>query len=435
MSSPAERPPLSADERRGALLSVFLVVFIDLLGFGIVLPMLAPIGQQIVAPMTGGEETLAAGVLVGILSASFSAMQFLFSPIWGRLSDRVGRRPVLLVGLVGSIAFYSLLGVAIRVGVADQAALGFGLLLLARAGAGIAGATIATAQAVIADATTPDRRSKGMALIGVAFGMGFTFGPALGAAIMRRFPDHPEAVGFGAAIMSLAAFGIAMIRLPETRGTGSAEHGAHGAALTRLLAAFRLANVGPLIVAFFLTTLAFTQFEVNLGLLNEVMGFVKEENYVIYAGVGLVLIFATGGLYRRMAGHVPDGVLLRLGVAGIALGQASLAALGLFSDGAGVMRLSLFFTGLVFSTVGYSFINPSVQALVSRWTAPVRQGEVLGVNQSAASLARVVGPAIGPPLFALGARHSWPFILATLLLIAVLVLLSRLQDPDDTITR
>ena len=144
---------------------------IDLLGFGVVLPLLPRYGERLEA----GPAT------VGMLMASFSAMQFLFTPVWGRLSDRVGRRPILILGLAGSVVFYALFGYASRIA-------SLWLMFVSRMGAGISGATIATAQAYIADSTPPERRGKGMALIGAAFGIGFTFGPLLGAAALRLDP-------------------------------------------------------------------------------------------------------------------------------------------------------------------------------------------------------------------------------------------------------
>ena len=153
---------------------MFLVVFIDLLGFGIVLPLLPRFGDELLQGQLQLSDAVA-GMLLGLLMSSFSAMQFLFSPVWGRISDRIGRRPVLMIGLAGSTIFYGLFGIATMLK-------SMPLLFASRIGAGVAGATIATAQAYIADSTTLQNRTKGMALIGAAFGLGFTFGPLLGAA-------------------------------------------------------------------------------------------------------------------------------------------------------------------------------------------------------------------------------------------------------------
>jgi MFS family permease len=152
-----------------ALLIVFLTVFIDLLGFGMVLPLLPLYGKE----LAGGLTPMQRGVMLGLLMSSFSVMQFFFAPVWGRLSDKVGRRPILMVGLAGSVVFYGLFGLA-----SVQASLLF--MFISRIGAGIFGATITTARAYIADVTPPENRTAGMALIGAAFGLGFTFGPLFG---------------------------------------------------------------------------------------------------------------------------------------------------------------------------------------------------------------------------------------------------------------
>src|SRR5437762_8431043 len=154
LETPAPPP---AQSNRSALLIVFLVVFIDLLGFGIVLPLLPRIGEQYLgAVIPGGTENRLGGAILGLLMASFSLMQFLASPIWGRVSDRIGRRPVLLLGLAGSVVFYALLGFACSPLLESEPELTLVLLFVARIGAGLSGATIATAQAAIADSTPPD---------------------------------------------------------------------------------------------------------------------------------------------------------------------------------------------------------------------------------------------------------------------------------------
>src|SRR5579883_631516 len=177
ISSPAGPPVGDEKSNRSALLIIFLVVFIDLFGFGIVLPLLPRYGKDFIAPELSNT---ARGLILGALMSSFSAMQFIFAPIWGRVSDRIGRRPILLLGLLSSVVFYSLFGVASMFGKEGWRELGLMLLFISRLGAGIAGATLGTAQAAIADSTSPANRSRGMALIGAAFGIGFFFGPLLG---------------------------------------------------------------------------------------------------------------------------------------------------------------------------------------------------------------------------------------------------------------
>ena len=167
---PANSEHAVAPASRSALLIVFLVIFIDLLGFGIVLPLLPVIGELYIERVVG--KGIAAGAMLGLLMASFSLMQFFFAPTWGRVSDRHGRRPILLIGLIGSVFFYSLFGFAASLDPNYYSMLALVLFFVARIGAGISGATIATAQAVIADSTPPEKRKHGMALIGAAFGIG-----------------------------------------------------------------------------------------------------------------------------------------------------------------------------------------------------------------------------------------------------------------------
>src|SRR5947209_9825570 len=182
--------PSSSKSFRSAILILFLVMVIDLLGFGIVLPLLPRYGKELIEPLFPGEVRKSLrGLILGLLMASFSLMQFIFAPMWGRISDRHGRRPFLLLGLAGSVVFYALFGFASDWGAMEgHQKLGLVLLFLARIGAGIAGATVSIAQAVIADVTPPKDRSHGMALIGAAFGIGFTFGPVLGAGAVYFFP-------------------------------------------------------------------------------------------------------------------------------------------------------------------------------------------------------------------------------------------------------
>ncbi|MEY4947296.1 MAG: hypothetical protein RIR22_1997, partial [Planctomycetota bacterium] len=207
----SEINPAPAKSNKFALLMVFLVVFIDLLGFGIVLPLLPIYGDQYVARvLPEGSSSIFHGIILGLLMSSFSMMQFLFAPAWGRYSDFIGRKPILLLGLLGSIIFYALFGYASTLPT-ESAHLALFLLFAARIGAGICGATIGTAQAVIADCTSKENRSRGMALIGAAFGIGFTFGPLVGFGALTFFPDQAGATGYISAGLSLFAFILGLV--------------------------------------------------------------------------------------------------------------------------------------------------------------------------------------------------------------------------------
>src|SRR5436190_9519905 len=195
-------PPRKTDH--AAMGIVWLVVFIDLLGFGIVLPVMPRQAE----PYLAGLSPETKGAVIGILFSVFSLMQFIFSPVWGRISDRIGRKPVLLISLLGSVVFYALYGVAVSLPAAS-AELAIGLMLLARIGAGIAGASVGTAAAVIADCTPPEKRAKGMALIGIAFGAGFTLGPLIAYFGLAIFAQEPWGVGALASALSFVALVVA----------------------------------------------------------------------------------------------------------------------------------------------------------------------------------------------------------------------------------
>jgi MFS family permease len=427
---PAEGQPAS---NRSALMIVFLVVFIDLLGFGIVLPLLPRFADENVAALIGrGQEDPLGGFIVGMLMSSFSLMQFLFAPVWGRISDRVGRRPILLLGLCGSVVFYALLGYALSIPAREAAVLALVLLFLARIGAGVAGATIATAQAVIADCTPPEKRKHGMALIGAAFGIGFTFGPLFGFASLSWFPDHHEVVGYTAAALSLIALLLGIRLLPETRTTGAAPSERrrllNWSATTRALGS---AAIGPVILTFFLATLGFGAFEVTLALLlKDALGFGDQNSFLIFAFVGFVLVLTQGFLYRRLARRVTEPTFMGVGIVLMAVGVAGLGALSWLAAGQSASQealMGLLFASLAAAVVGFAFLTPSAQALVSRRTDVDKQGEILGVNQSAAALARILGPVCGVTLYKSTATHLLPYIFGAGLLLLMLPLIPRIR--------
>jgi MFS family permease len=432
-SVPPPLPDAETRSNRHALMIVFLVVVIDLLGFGIVLPILPRYAKEYLQPLIpGGAQSPLAGLIIGLLMSSFSAMQFLFAPVWGRISDRIGRRPILLVGLAGSASFYALFGVASEVGkeTAHQAALALTLLFISRLGTGIAGATIATAQAVIADSTPPERRSRGMALIGAAFGIGFTFGPLLG--IAARLTGSSGATGFLAAALSFAAFLLAVKRLPETLRPGSEATHRRWLDWRGLRNALRSPAVGVLIVTFFLATFAFANLESTLSLLTEAaLHLGEDDNYLVFAFIGIVLALTQGVFYRRLALRVREVTFMRVGVVLMGGGLATMGILTAWTGSAGVTRgwgLTIgFLVDLAVMVAGFALMTPSVQALISRLSPSDRQGEILGVNQSASAMARILGPVAGLSLFTLGSAHVLPYAFSAGLLALVFLLTLRLR--------
>jgi MFS transporter, DHA1 family, tetracycline resistance protein len=375
--------------RRGSLLVIFLTVFIDLLGFGMVLPLLPIYAKQFTTDNTG--------LIIGLLMASFSAMQFLFAPMWGRLSDRIGRRPVLMIGLAGSVLFYTLFGLA----TVWKSLAG---LFISRIGAGIAGATIPTTQAYIADTTTLEGRAKGMALIGAAFGAGFTLGPLFGyLALPSGEGDPGPGPGFAAAALSAGALALAYFKLPESLSSKSTSAARKLFDYSSLRNALTIPSVGPLLLALFICILAFANYETTVAMLvkgegsNSPYAFSFRQVCLTFAFIGLTLTLAQGFLVRRLAGRIHEGVLAATG--------AGLDIVGFLFMIAAISAQSVsgLFAAMSVVVVGFSMMMPSLNSLISRRSDPAKQGGILGVAQSFSSLARILGPMIGVPLIA---RHA-----------------------------
>ena len=416
MTDSAERKP-----SRRALLIIFITVFIDLLGFGIVLPLLPRYAHGF-----GASK-----IELGMLMASFSAMQFLFAPVWGGLSDKVGRRPILLIGLAGSTFFYAMFGYVTSLGAngALTASATVIWLLVSRVGAGIAGATIPTAQAFIADSTDKSNRTRGMALIGAAFGVGFTFGPLIGAMFVSADPDgapSPNA-GYVASVLSGLALLWAIFELPESLqpGENTRRHGFRLSALTRALSS---KATGTVLLSIFLTTFAFAQFESTLSLLTESLGQSDRGNFFLFAYVGLVLTIAQGGIVRRLAKKMPAA---RLAAGGTLIMVLGLLLIGVAGNNESVRQLYWF---VPVAVVGFSAVTPSLQSLLSLNTASDQQGEILGLGQSVSALARILGPVAGMQLF--DVKHvAWPYWggagLMVLALLFMLATKSKSQPDVD----
>jgi MFS family permease len=424
--TPAGDAASSSATPRGALLIVFLTVFIDLLGFGIVLPVMPRQAEPYLAAL--GLSPIAAGATIGILFSVFSLMQFIFSPMWGRLSDRIGRRPMLLLSLLGSVVFYALYGFAVTFP-AERAATALAIMLLSRIGAGIAGASVGTAAAVIADCTTPENRARGMALIGIAFGAGFTLGPLIAYFGLALFQQQPWGVGALASMLSFLALLIAIFVFKETRRPG-ARAAKEFPSMSRTAAVLRMPQVGALVLIYFLSIFSFANFEATLARLTEsAFRMTDDDNFLVFAFIGLMLMFA-GGLYRPLAKRLPETRLLAAGVGLMILGLSCVGFVAWAVHGrqpeSGWPLEKLFYLAAAVSVAGFAFVNPSVSALISKSADPDRQGEVLGVNQSFASLGRILGPFVGSMLFAMNATHTLPYVAAVGVLLLVATLVSRL---------
>ena len=430
-------PERSPAATRWPLLVVFLTVFIDLLGFGIVLPVLPRQVAPYLDAIGLSVEAGSGGAVLGLLFSVFSLMQFVFSPVWGRLSDRIGRRPILLLSLAGSVVFYAVYGLAVSVPVEpaptrSAAIMALGLVLLARIGAGIAGASVGTAAAVIADCTTPENRARGMALIGIAFGGGFTLGPLIAYFGLAVFDQARWGVGAIASLLSVVALLIAVFVFRETRQPGAGPSKEFFSA-ARSLAVLRMPTVGGLVLVYFLSIFAMAGFESTLALFTQkAFGMSDDSNFLVFAAIGFVLVLA-GGIYRPLAKRLPERRLLAVGVGLMLLGLAGVGGVAAAVTGRGLEAGPgdpwrwAFYAAASLAVVGFAFINPSVSALISRRAATDRQGEVLGVNQSFASLARILGPLAGMTLFSLHPSRVLPSALSVAVLMVVAALLPRIS--------
>jgi MFS family permease len=452
---PPPEPAHAPRSNRSALFIVFLVVFIDLLGFGIILPLLPryadtyldrlfpvkkegasdqPSGSGAQSPkkQKAAEANPRAGLILGLLMSSFSLMQFMFAPIWGRISDRIGRRPILLLGLCGSVVFYTLFGIASDLPAREAAELAVVLLFVARLGAGVSGATISTAQAVIADSTTPEHRKHGMALIGAAFGIGFTFGPLIGFGSLYLFKDHHGVIGYVAAGLSFIALILAVRLMPETRKFGAAPTARKWLDWRGLQEAFSSSAIWPVVLTFFLATFGFAMFEPTLALLvGDSLGLSEDETFLIFAYVGFILLLAQGLLYRRLARRVSEPTFMFFGIILMGLGVASLGGYtwlaGQPSRPGFYVLLTLMLWCLALAVVGFALLTPSAQALVSRRSDPAKQGEILGANQSASAMARILGPFFGLVLYKLEPSHILPYFVGAALVLIMLPLIPRVR--------
>ena len=404
-----------------------------LLGFGIVLPVMPRQVQPFLDAL--GLSPVAGGAVIGLLFSVFSLMQFLVSPLWGQVSDRVGRRPMLLLSLAGSVVFYAVYGYAASFSAADtitpQAAkTALALMLVARVGAGIAGASVGTAAAVIADCTTPENRARGMALIGIAFGGGFTLGPLIAYFGLGLFGRQPWGVGAIAALLSLVALVIAAAVFRETRRPGS-RAAKEWPSLARTAAVLGMPAVGALVLVYFLSIFAFANFEATLARLTKAaFGMNDDGNFLVFAFIGCMLLLA-GGAYRPLAKRLSESTLLAGGVALMILGLGLMGgvAWGVFRGAASPVSQNLFYAAAALAVAGFAAVNPSVSALISRRADPDRQGEVLGVNQAFASLGRILGPLAGSILFDAHASHTLPFVAAVVTLGLVALILPRIARP------
>jgi DHA1 family tetracycline resistance protein-like MFS transporter len=389
--------------KKSPLASILSIVFIDLIGFGMIIPILPLYAQRFQA--TEWQ--------IGLLIGSYSFMQFLASPVLGFFSDRYGRKPVLLCSLVGSAAGYILMAGASSLLV----------LFLARIIAGVAGASVGTASAYIADITPPEQRSRRIGLIGAAFGVGFVLGPAIGGILSQWSVVAP--FWFAAILSSLNAV-LMWIVLPEPERHTARQRGPASFSQTlRQAGSWRL---GVIMVTYFIAIAGFAivtviypqvgqrRFELN-----------QSQNSYIFVMVGLIGAGIQGGGIGRLSKRFGD---VNLAIAGFAIMAIGMLLMPLAAS----VPLFLLFTVLL--AIGNSLSQPTVNAIASKGASAALQGRVLGLVQSSGSLGRVFGPVLAGYL--LSGDHvrpnfqygNTPFVAGGILTVLAFGLSATLRRPE-----
>ncbi|HEY9788400.1 MAG TPA: MFS transporter [Candidatus Obscuribacterales bacterium] len=390
---------LSKDEKkkgRAPLLLIFLTVFIDLVGFGLIIPVLPTYAQQLHAD----------GTQVGLLLASYSLMQFLFTPFWGRLSDRIGRRPVLLVSLLASSVGYAIWGLSTSLEA----------LFLSRIVAGAGNANIAVAQAYVSDVTSAENRAKGMGMVGAAFGLGFVLGPAIGGFSAAY---GLQTIGFIACAISVVDLVLTFFLLPEPekRSHAGAERFAVGKGFyLETLASEKLRTS---LAIFFISTFAFANMEATLVMLTrDQFSFTPQQNSLMFTYIGVLIVLVQGGMIHRLAKKYGEKRLISIGTVLVSLGLL----LTPFTKSVPVLCAAL-----ALLAVGSGINNPSNQSMISKLAPPDRVGGVLGVGQSLSTLGRILGPSVGGASFQYLGMSS-PYVIGAVAMVVAFLISLRLPD-------
>lgn len=438
-------PPLS-DKAKQCLSIVFLTLFLDLVGFSIIFPLFPELLKyyvekdpnniflktmlDAVVTLTGTvgtnpENPLAHIVLFGgILGAIYSFLQFLAAPFWGALSDKIGRRPILLISLLGLALSYGLWFFSGT----------FTLLILARFVGGIMGGNISTATAVVADVTPRESRSRGMAIIGIAFALGFIIGPAFGGMLsqinlLRYYPEL-EAYGVNPFSMpALVAFLLSLFNFfwiyrkfnetlpPEKRGQQLSDRSANPVHLFR---PFPFKGVNQTNFSNFLFITAFSGMEFTLTFLAfERLHYTSLQNGFMFIFIGVLIAVVQGGIVRRKAAQVGEGKMALMGLITLIPGMILI----------GLTKNSLIlYAGLFFLAVGSSMATPCLTSLVSIYTPAEHQGKTIGIFRSLGALGRVLGPIFASIIFwRMGS--SWPYFIGSVFLLLPILMVSILPKP------
>ncbi|HEY0159554.1 MAG TPA: MFS transporter [Thermoanaerobaculia bacterium] len=390
--------------RKASLLVLFLTVFIDLIGFGMVIPFLSFYAREY------GASGVAVGAVVGI----YSIMQFFFAPVWGRLSDRVGRRPVLLISLTASTTGYLLFAFTRSLTV----------LFASRVIAGIGGANIGTAQAYIADSTAPENRAKGMGLIGAAFGLGFILGPPMSGLLAAVGKSHglPGNLlpGLVAAGLSFTAFLVALSVLAESKPPNLVPRSGVPPQFDKRIWREILSNrlLASLMAGLFLTLLAVAGMEVSVTIHGrDRFDFDQLDMAYLFLFMGVIVAGIQGGLIGRLVKRVGEKRVIVAGALSFVIGFALVPS---------IWRVPLLYGVAFFIAIGQGLCYPALTSLVSKVAPENERGSLLGLATSVGSLARFLGPLLSGFLYDV-ARVAGAFYGGAVLMVGALVIAVRMR--------
>lgn len=385
------------------LLILFVTIFIDLMGFGIFIP---------VVPIYA-RELNASDALVGDTGALFSLMMFIFTPVWGSLSDRFGRRPIILWALGISAVSYLLFA---------QANTLF-LLIAARMLTGIGSGNITAAQAYITDITPPEGRAKAMGLIGAAFGLGFIFGPPMGSFIYMHF--GVEWVGYIAAIICVLNMVAVWLFLPESLQQKVMDRAIRIKPITGAIKALKEERFRDLYLISFIFITAFSMMQMTIALFwTDDYGLNKEQIGWMFAAVGLASAIVQGGMIGWLQRTFGERQLMVYGCISLSAGLSLIA----FIPEAYFLPLSIL--SIILLAFGNGCLNPTILSQLSKNAQQREQGEVLGLNQSFGSLARIAGPALGGRLYEV--HHGLPYVTSGLIMLGALYYVITYQRAKAT---
>ena len=390
-----------ANRNKASLGIIFVTIFIDLMGFGILIPIL---------PTFASKELGISDFGIGSIVAVYSLMQFIFNPMLGKLSDKIGRRPIILVTQLMTGVSYLIFAFSNS----------FWLLFFSRMLAGLGGSNIGVAQAYIADITTRDERAKGMGVIGAAFGLGFVFGPIIGA-FLAKYGYH--VAGLGSAFFTTSAFVFTYFRLPESLKEKKTESNIKIKIFDFAFAkqVFTNPSISFLIILLFLIIFSIANIFGTFALLGyKFYHFTDQQNGMLFGIIGLVGAIVQAGIIRSLSHKLSDRTIVLIGIFFMVIGLGLLPYGGNFSGVAFIISIM---------AIGSGILQPIIPSMISKYSSENQQGAVLGFSQSISALARVLGPLWGGFSFSV-LGYQFPFITGAFFTLITFIVSFFMLKPD-----